>query len=84
MFGNGGVTNDDKVSGTGGEAVNRAVVLHPLEERKEKGAAEEVGDVVELGGGDGDAGIVIAGGEGAGEGGEPVGADPGSGFGGFC
>lgn len=81
MFGDGRVANDDEVSGASGEAVDGAVVLHPLEEGEEERAAEEVGDVVELGGGEGDAGVVFAGGEGAGEGGEPVGADPGSGLG---
>lgn len=82
VLGDGGVANDDEVSGAGGEAVDGAVVLHPLEEREEEGAAEEIGDVVELGGGDGDAGDVVAGGEGAGEGSEPVGAEPGAGLGG--
>lgn len=81
MFGNGGVANDDEVSGASGEAVNGAIVLHPLEEREEERTAEEVGYVIELGGGDGDAGVIVPGGEGTREGGEPVGADPGTGLG---
>lgn len=82
VLGDGGVANDDEVSGAGGEAVDGAVVLHPLEEREEERAAEEIRDVVELGGGEGNAGVVVAGGEGAGEGGEPVGAEPRAGLGG--
>jgi len=81
VFGNGGVANDDEVSGASGEAVNGTIVLHPLEEREEERAAEEVGDVIELGGGDRDAGVVVPGGEGTREGGKPVGADPGTGLG---
>lgn len=74
MLGNGGVADDNEIAGAGGEAVDGAVLLHPFEEWEEEGAAKEVGDVVELGIGDGDAGVVA--GEGPGDGGEPVRAHP--------
>lgn len=74
VLGDGRIADDDEVAGSGGKAVDGAVLLHPLEEGEEEGAAEEVGDVIELRVGDGDAGG--GGGAGAGEGGEPVGAHP--------
>lgn len=77
MLCDGGVTDYHEVTGAGGEAVDGAVLEHQLEEGQEEGASEEVGDVLQLGVGDGDAGIVAAAeGEGAHEGGQPVGADP--------
>lgn len=77
-----GVADHHEVPWTRRETVDGSVLLHPLEERQEQGAAEEVGHVVELGAGDGDPGAVAgAGGQRAGEGGEPVGADPGAGLG---
>lgn len=75
VLGDGGVADDDEVAGAGGEAVDGAVLEHPVEEGEEEGAAQEVGDVVQLGIGHGDAGVV-AGGDGADEGGEPVRANP--------
>lgn len=75
VLGDGGVADDDEVAGPGGEAVDGAVLEHPLEEWEEEGAAQEVGDVLQLGIGHGDAGIVL-GSEGSGEGGEPVRAHP--------
>lgn len=74
VLGDGGVADNDEIAGSGGEAVDGAVLLHPFEEGEEEGAAQEVGDVVELGVGNGDAGVVP--GEGAGDRGEPVRADP--------
>lgn len=59
VLGNGGVADDDEVPGARGEAVDGAVLVHPLEERQEEGAAEKIGDVVELGAGGGDVGVVF-------------------------
>lgn len=61
------VADDHEVAGPGGQPVDGPTLLHPLEQREEEGPTEEVGDVVELGAGGGDAGAVVGGGERAGE-----------------
>lgn len=77
MLGNGRVADNDEIAGAGGQAVNGAIKVHPFEKGEEEGAAEEVGDVVELSGGDRDARIAaLRGGQRAGKGGQPVRAHP--------
>lgn len=58
VLGNGGIADDDEVTGAGGEAVNGTILDHPFVKGEEECAAEEVRDVVEAGVGDGDSRVV--------------------------
>ncbi|GMN39285.1 hypothetical protein TIFTF001_008508 [Ficus carica] len=60
VLGYGGVADDNKIPRPGGESVNGSVVVHPFEERKKQSAAEEIGDVVELGAGNGNSRVGVS------------------------
>lgn len=77
MLRDGWVADHHKVPGPSGEPVDGPTLVHPLEKRQEKGATEEVGDVIELRAGDRYPGVVTAAqGHGACKGGQPIRANP--------
>lgn len=71
------IADDDKVARPSREAINWAILLHPLEQREEEGTPKEIRDIVELGVRHRNAGFVLPR-KGTGQGGEPVRADPGA------